>query len=57
MPDKRAYIIAGPNGSGKTTFAGEFIRAVLTFVNTDEIAVSLSPKNLEHEKRSIRGIN
>ena len=48
MLDKRAYIIAGPNGSGKTTFATEFIREVkLPFINADEIAASLSPKNLE----------
>ena len=48
MPDKKAYIIAGPNGSGKTTFAGEFIKETkLPFVNADEIALSLSPKNLE----------
>lgn len=48
MPDKKAYIIAGPNGSGKTTFAREFIKETrLPFVNADEIAISLSPKNLE----------
>jgi predicted ABC-type ATPase len=48
MSDKKAYIIAGPNGSGKTTFAKEFIKEVkLPFVNADEIAASLSPKNLE----------
>jgi len=48
MMNKKAYIIAGPNGSGKTTFAREFIKETkLPFVNADEIAVLLSPKNLE----------
>ena len=48
MLDKKAYIIAGPNGSGKTTFATEFIGEVkFPFVNADEIAASLSPENLE----------
>lgn len=48
MPDKKVYVIAGPNGSGKTTFAKEFLSEVkLPFVNADEIALSLSPKSLE----------
>ena len=48
MTNKKAYIIAGPNGSGKTTFAREFIKETgLSFVNADEIAMSLSPENLE----------
>jgi len=47
MSEKKAYIIAGPNGSGKTTFASEFIKEMcLLFVNADEIALELSPKNL-----------
>ena len=40
------YIIAGPNGSGKTTFATEFLPHYvncLEFVNPDLIAKGLSP--------------
>ncbi len=40
---KVVYIIAWPNGSGKTTFAKGFIEEVpLAFLNADEIAVGLS---------------
>lgn len=42
----RCVIIAGPNGSGKTTFAREFLpkdAAVINFVNADLIAGGLSP--------------
>lgn len=42
----KAYIIAGPNGSGKTTFAREFLphyAQCLDFVNADLIAGGLSP--------------
>ncbi len=40
----QAYIIAGPNGSGKTTFAREFIEETgLPFVNADDIAYKLAP--------------
>ncbi len=40
------YIIAGPNGSGKTTFAKEFLlyyAKCSNFVNADLIALGLSP--------------
>ena len=48
MQDKIVYIVAGPNGSGKTTFAKEFIKEVkLPFVNADEIASKLCPNKLE----------
>ena len=48
---KEVYIIAGPNGSGKTTFAKEFIKDVaLPFINADEIAERLSPGHLEKVK-------
>ncbi len=41
---KQAHIIAGPNGSGKTTFAREFIEETgLPFVNADDIAYKLAP--------------
>jgi predicted ABC-type ATPase len=42
----RCIIIAGPNGSGKTTFAREFLLrevGVIHFVNADLIASELSP--------------
>ncbi|NQT75139.1 MAG: zeta toxin family protein [Candidatus Omnitrophica bacterium] len=46
MKSKSVYIIAGPNGSGKTTFAKKFLpqyAKCLHFVNADLIAQGLSP--------------
>ncbi len=46
MNPKNAYVIAGPNGSGKTTFANEFLPKYAkcpNFVNADLIAQGLSP--------------
>ncbi len=46
MKNKNIYIIAGPNGSGKTTFAKKFLpdyAKCLHFVNADLIASGLSP--------------
>lgn len=45
MKNKNIYIIAGPNGSGKTTFAKEFLPRYAhcpNFVNADLIAQGLS---------------
>lgn len=46
MKKKNVYIIAGPNGSGKTTFAKLFLPDYVNcpnFVNADLIAQGLSP--------------
>lgn len=46
MKNKNVYIIAGPNGSGKTTFARKFLpnyAKCQNFVNADLIALGLSP--------------
>ncbi len=46
MKTRNVYIIAGPNGSGKTTFAREFLPRYAhcpNFVNADLIAQGLSP--------------
>ncbi|MDR2512389.1 MAG: zeta toxin family protein [Puniceicoccales bacterium] len=48
-------VIGGPNGSGKTTFAREYLpleAGVLRFINTDEIARGLSPFAPELATRS-----
>lgn len=46
MKTKNVYIIAGPNGSGKTTFAKKFLPDYAkcpNFINADLIAQGLSP--------------
>ena len=46
MKSRNVYIIAGPNGSGKTTFAKKFLPDYVkcpNFVNADLIAQGLSP--------------
>lgn len=43
---RQVYVIAGPNGSGKTTFAKRFLPETLglkTFINADLIAAGISP--------------
>ena len=46
MKTKNVYIIAGPNGSGKTTFAREFLPQYAhcqNFVNADLFAQAFAP--------------
>lgn len=48
---KTLYIIAGANGSGKTTFAMSYSHLKgLHFINADEIAKEYDPNNLERYK-------
>lgn len=50
MP-KIFYIIAGANGSGKTTFAKEFaIAENIEFINADEIAKAYDPNDIQKYK-------
>ena len=45
------YIIAGANGSGKTTFAHNFAQVEgLKFINADEIAKKYDPKDIQKFK-------
>ena len=46
MKRPRLYVIAGPNGSGKTTFAEKFLPSYVScfeFINADLIAKGVSP--------------
>ncbi len=48
---KEVVIIAGANGSGKTTFAHKYLDATqYEFLNADEIAKALSPANPEQAR-------
>lgn len=49
--NKEAIIIAGANGTGKTTFARDFAtRYPFKFINADEIAKSINPQNINQAK-------
>ena len=52
----KLYIIAGANGSGKTTFAKSFSNIHdLYFINADEIAKELDPENItKHQVKAGR---
>lgn len=51
--DKHLFIAAGPNGSGKTTFARQFLKQQnYTFLNADEIARELRPDQMDAAKLS-----
>ena len=51
MQDKILYIIAGANGSGKSTLASELLPSEnLDFLNADEVAKEICPKNIESVK-------
>jgi len=52
----KLYIIAGANGSGKTTFAKSFASIhKMHFINADEIAKELDPENItKHQVKAGR---
>ena len=52
----KLYIIAGANGSGKTTFAKSFANIhKMHFINADEIAKELDPENItKHQVKAGR---
>jgi predicted ABC-type ATPase len=53
--NKKINIVAGPNGSGKTTFARSFLSRdseISVFLNPDLIAAGISP--LDHEQASFQ---
>ncbi len=52
------YIVAGANGSGKTTFAKDFsLQNDIAFVNADEIAASMQESNIRAGKIFLQTIN
>ena len=49
--EKMLYIVAGANGSGKTTFAMSFSKLEnLDFINADEIAKKFDPNDIQNIK-------
>ncbi len=47
----KLYIIAGANGSAKTTFAKSFANIhKLYFINADEVAKELDPDNITKDQ-------
>jgi len=49
--EKTLYIVAGANGSGKTTFAMSFSELEnLDFINADEIAKQFDPNDIQKYK-------
>ena len=49
-PSKMIEVVAGPNGSGKTTFARAYLSDVKdtsTYLNPDVIATGMSPHRAE----------
>ncbi|MCP4482761.1 MAG: AAA family ATPase [bacterium] len=50
---KQIYIVAGANGSGKTTISKELLKEEkLEFLNADEIAYQINPTNIDKVKLS-----
>jgi predicted ABC-type ATPase len=50
MP-KQVVIVAGPNGSGKTTFVNQYVeRFGFQYLGADEIAAQLAPNNFNEVK-------
>ncbi len=51
MKSKTVYVVSGANGSGKTTFAKEFVKTSnLIFLNADEIEKEFNPDDQEGGK-------